>query len=61
MSVASLKSAELETLKIVADRTCTGTISRLHLEKLSRLDLIEPCPEGVCMTTKGKEILFKGK
>ena len=60
MSVA-LKSSELETLKILADRSCVDTVSRTHLEKLSRLDLIEPCPEGVCMTPKGREILLQTK
>lgn len=56
-----LKNEELETLKILADRSCAEAVSRTHLEKLSRLDLIEPCPEGVCMTSQGREILFKKK
>jgi hypothetical protein len=56
--MSALSTSELKTLEAVADPAFTDGISRSHLEKLSRLDLIEPCPQGVCMTLKGKEILF---
>lgn len=52
-----LSTAELHTLEILSDRDRCDRVSRTHLEKLSRLDLIEPCPEGVCLSTKGREIL----
>jgi hypothetical protein len=52
-----LSTAELTTLEILSDRDRCERVSRTHLEKLSRLDLIEPCPEGVCLSSKGKQIL----
>jgi hypothetical protein len=52
-----LSTAELNTLEILSDRENCDKISRTHLEKLSRLDLIEPCPEGVCISARGREIL----
>ncbi|MDD9900585.1 MAG: hypothetical protein OXT65_06365 [Alphaproteobacteria bacterium] len=54
-----LSPAELHTLEVIADRGCTESVKRGHLEKLSRLELIEPCPEGVCMTGKGQSILVE--
>jgi hypothetical protein len=55
--MTALSTAEISTLETIADRDSTGGVSRTHLEKLSRLDLIEPCPEGVCMTQKGRTVL----
>ena len=52
-----LSTAELTTLEILSDRERCDRVSRTHLEKLSRLDLIEPCPEGVCISSKGREVL----
>lgn len=59
--MTTLSAQELETLKTIAKRDQDNTPSRSHLEKLSRLDLIEPCPEGVCMTSLGREVLVKKK
>lgn len=56
-----LHTAELQTLEIIAKRDQSVAPSRSHLEKLARLDLIEPCPEGVCLTGTGREILVKRK
>ncbi len=56
-----LHTAELQTLEIIAKRDQSVAPSRSHLEKLARLDLIEPCPEGVCLTSNGQQILFRGK
>ena len=56
-----IEAQELQTLKIIAARDHTGDVPRTHLEKLSRLDLIEPCAEGVCLTTQGRKILVKRK
>ena len=62
MSVTSqLSNSELKTLETIAVRDCDSHIPRIHLEKLSRLDLIEPCPQGVCLTLVGKKILVEGK
>lgn len=59
--MAPLNAAEMKTLKILSDRESADRVPRAHLEKLSRLDLVEPCPEGVCMTLRGKEILIGRK
>lgn len=56
-----LSTAELQTLETISNKECDGTISRSHLEKLSRLDLIEPCAEGICLTGVGKKILVRTK
>jgi hypothetical protein len=53
----ALKPEELNTLEIIANPDCTDSLKRGHLEKLSRLDLIEPCSEGVCMTARGRQVL----
>lgn len=58
-SMKNLSPAELATLKTIARRDQDNTPPRSHLEKLSRLDLIEPCPEGVCMTDTGRAVLGK--
>lgn len=57
----ALSTAEIQTLQIIASQDNEEPVSRSHLEKLSRLDLIEPCQQGVCMTLKGKKFLFQGK
>ncbi len=54
-----LSTAEIQTLKAVNDRDSCEPISRTHLEKLARLDLIEPCPSGVCLTGQGQKFLRK--
>jgi hypothetical protein len=58
MSVKPLSTAERSTLETLAGDAGNGAVPRGHLEKLSRLDLIEPCPQGICMTLKGKEFLI---
>ena len=52
-----LSIAELQTLRAVNDPDSVEHVSRTHLEKLSRLDLIEPCAEGVCLSSKGQKVL----
>ena len=54
-----LSTAELQTLRAVNDRDSCERVSRTHLEKLARLDLIEPCPSGVCVTGTGQKFLRK--
>lgn len=56
-----LSTSELQTLEAISDKDCADHIPRGHLEKLSRLDLIEPVGCNVAVSLKGKEILFKGK
>ncbi len=56
-----LSTDELQTLAALSARDRAADIPRLHLEKLSRLDLIEPCSSGICLTGVGKEILVKVK
>ena len=58
---AQLSTAELQTLEVLSNRNRADYIPRGHLEKLSRLDLIEPMGCNVALSMKGKEILFKGK
>lgn len=57
----TLNTQELATLKIIASNDRESDVPRVHLEKLSRLDLIEPCEQGVCLTTHGKQTLVKRK
>lgn len=52
-----LSNAELKTLETISKKDSAESVSRSHLEKLSRLDLIEPCAEGICLTGVGKKIL----
>lgn len=54
-----LSTSELNTLSIIADTACRDRLSRAHLEKLSRLDLIEPGLAGPALSPKGREILVK--
>lgn len=56
-----LSTAELQTLETISNKERGEAISRSHLEKLSRLDLIEPCSEGICLTGVGKKILVRTK
>lgn len=56
-----LSAAELQTLEAISTRDHESDIKRSHLERLSRLDLIEPCSEGICLTGVGKKILVKLK
>ena len=60
-STPRLSDDELASLKLLAQPNAFDPVSRTHLEKLSRLDLIEPCPTGVCLTGRGREILVKRK
>jgi hypothetical protein len=53
----NITTTERQTLALLADRDRTGDLPRLHLEKFSRLDLIEPCREGVCVTVRGQTVL----
>jgi hypothetical protein len=57
MSVARITRDERETLEALAEDSFNAGVPRGHLEKLARLDLIEPCGAGVCMTLKGRSIL----
>ena len=57
--MASLNTAELQTLKTIANQDRSENLCRTTLEKLFRLDLIEPCAEGVCLTGVGKKALSK--
>lgn len=57
----ALSSDELNSLRVVATPGSYDPLPRTHLEKLSRLDLIEPCDAGVCLSRKGQQILVKTK
>ena len=56
-----LSTDEIRTLQALSARDAEGSVPRAHLEKLSRLDLIEPCAEGICVTGVGRRILVKTK
>jgi hypothetical protein len=56
-----LSSSELQTLEVLSSNDRADPIPRGHLEKLLRLDLIEPTGCRVSLSLKGKEILFGGK
>lgn len=58
---SQLSTAEWQTLEAIADADQTSALSRLHLEKLFRLDLIEPAGCSVMLTLRGKETLFNQK
>lgn len=53
----ALSTAELNTLQIVANPDSCDAMPRTHLEKLSRLELIEPSPRGVCLSPQGLQVL----
>lgn len=57
----NLSTAELKTLSLIDNPESCDAISRGHLEKLYRLDLIEPGRCGPALSSKGKEILFSRK
>lgn len=57
----TLSQSELRTLAVIADPSCCDAMPRVHLEKLSRLDLIEPSPSGPRPTPRGQQILFRHK
>jgi len=56
-----LSEFELQSLEVISNDCNISPVPRIHLEKLSRLDLIEPKGCNVTLSLKGKEILFKGK
>ena len=56
----ALTSAELRTLEIIADPDCCDAMPRGHLEKLYRLDLIEPAAFGPALSRKGRSLLKRG-
>ena len=56
-----LSTSELNTLAIIASNDRSERLSRTHLEKLSRLDLIEPGAAGPAVSIKGREILVTRK
>lgn len=56
-----LSSAEMQTLSTVANPESCDALPRGHLEKLYRLDLIEPGNNGPALSIKGREILFSRK
>lgn len=57
----SLSAAELKTLAVVADRDCCDGMPRIHLEKLYRLDLIEPAACGPALSRRGQEVLHRSR
>jgi hypothetical protein len=58
---AQLSTAELQTLHILSDQDSADCVPRSHLEKLSRLDLIEPAGCNVAVSTKGRALLSGGR
>lgn len=56
-----LSSAELKTLSIIGNPDSCDAMPRGHLEKLYRLDLIEPGRCGPALSSKGRDILFSRK
>ncbi|MDY0009671.1 MAG: hypothetical protein RBS08_08190 [Bdellovibrionales bacterium] len=56
-----LTSAEMQTLTTVANPESCDALPRNHLEKLYRLDLIEPGNCGPALSNKGRDILFRRK
>lgn len=57
----ALSAAELKTLSVVADPECCDDMPRIHLEKLYRLDLIEPAATGPAVSRRGQEILLRSR
>jgi hypothetical protein len=53
----ALSASELKTLSVIANPECCDAMPRLHLEKLYRLDLIEPASFGPALSPTGREIL----
>lgn len=52
-----LNASEIKSLHIIADPEAQDTPPRVHMEKLSRLNLIEPCSQGVCLSPRGQQVL----
>lgn len=61
MTAIALSSDELNSLRVLATPESYDPVPRVHLERLSRLDLIEPGVSGVCVSPKGRQILVKAK
>lgn len=61
MSVNILSREEIATLQAIANPANIFTPPRSHLEKLSRLDLIEPCGHGVRLSIRGEAILVNNR
>jgi hypothetical protein len=57
----ALTSAEINTLEILGNPECCEAVPRTHLEKLYRLDLIEPAAAGPALSRKGRDILVNLK
>lgn len=57
----TLSQAELHTLAVIANPDCCDAMPRGHLEKLSRLDLIEPAAAGLRLSPRGRQILIRNK
>lgn len=57
----TLSQSEIKTLSVIADPGCCDAMPRVHLEKLSRLDLIEPSATGLRLSNRGQQILFRHK
>jgi hypothetical protein len=53
----ALSTAELNTLELIGNKDQSSAFSRLHLEKLFRLDLIEPGRSGPDLSSKGRDVL----
>jgi hypothetical protein len=53
----TLTSSELNTLHVIADPNSCDAMPRAHLEKFSRLALIEPASCGVALSPLGREML----
>ena len=58
---APLSLAELNTLATIGNPDSCDAMPRTHLEKLYRLELIEPGRYGVALSRKGQEILVRIK
>jgi hypothetical protein len=52
-----LSTSEIKTLETISNPASVDSVPRGHLERLSRLDLIEPSQDGVSLSSKGKQVL----
>jgi hypothetical protein len=52
-----ISAAERATLAAIANDSRNGDVDRGMLEKFARLDLIEPCGPGLCVSVRGQGIL----
>ncbi len=55
----TLTSSEIHTLGVIADPNSCDAMPHAHLEKLSRLALIEAGKCGVALSSLGREILTR--